>query len=437
VTAPLRPPRLITPRFLIVTASTFAYFMAVGMMVPSLPRYVKGPLGGGAVAIGLTVGAFSLASIMARPAIGFVGDRRGRRVLMVIGPLLVAVAVAMYPLAHGVGLLLLLRIVQGAGEGSFFVGAASAITDLAPDDRRGEAVSYFSVALYLGLALGPSLAEAVLHGSHFGRVWTMVSIFAVVASLLSLGVGETRPEEHRQLEPPRTRLFHPAALRPGAVLGLGMIGFAGFSAFVPLYAINTLHLSGSGPVYLVYAGITIAIRIFGARIPDQLGARRTAIIANAWVAAGLFVMGAWPSAVGLYVGTSVFAIGIGLNYPALMSLAVAAAPATERAAVVGTYSAFFDVGQGIGAVILGGVAAVAGYRGAFIGGGCSAAIGFILILTRRRATLAGGECQHGPSSRPRPPLSASVGHERNLPRMATARGQRPFLPNPSAQRSAD
>jgi MFS family permease len=437
VTAPLRAPRLITTRFLVVTGATFAYFMAVGMLVPSVPRYVKGPLGGGAVAIGLTVGAFSLASILARPVIGFVGDRRGRRILMVVGPLLVAGAVTLYPLAHGVALLMVLRVVQGAGEGSFFVGAASAIADLAPDDRRGEAVSYFSVALYLGLALGPSLAEAVLDGAHYGRVWILVSAFALLASVLSLGVGETRSQEHRQGQPAPTRLFHRAALLPGSVLGLGMIGFAGFSAFVPLYAINTLHLGGSGPVYLLYAGVTIVIRVFGARIPDRVGARRTAIVANAWVAVGLIVMGAWPSAVGLYVGTAVFSIGIGLNYPALMSLAVSAAPASERASVVGTYSAFFDVGQGVGAVALGGVAAVAGYRGAFVAGGCSAALGFILILTRRRATLAGGGCQHGPSSRPRPPLSASVGHEQSLPRLATARGQRPFLHRSSARRSQD
>src|ERR1051325_2032067 len=168
--------------------------MAVGLLVPSLPRYGKGPLGGGSVSVGLAVGFFSLASVAVRPFIGSVGDRRGRRILMVTGPLLVASAVAAYPLATNVPLLLALRFVQGAGEAFFYVGAASAITDMAPADRRGEAVSYFSVALYLGLALGPSLAESVLHGGHFGRVWILVCSFGLAASALSTAVGDTRPQ---------------------------------------------------------------------------------------------------------------------------------------------------------------------------------------------------------------------------------------------------
>ena len=59
---------------------------------------------------------------------------------------------------------------------------------------------------------------------------------------------------------------------------------------------------------------------------------------------------------GLFVGTSLFAAGMSLLYPAMLLLALDRAPDTERASVVGTFSSFFDLSQGLGALILGGVA---------------------------------------------------------------------------------
>ena len=93
--------RLVTPVFAVVTLATLFYFMAVGVMIPALPRYIKGPLGGGNAAVGVAVGAFALAAVVTRPFVGRFGDRRGRRILMVAGPLIVAVAVFLLLAAVG------------------------------------------------------------------------------------------------------------------------------------------------------------------------------------------------------------------------------------------------------------------------------------------------------------------------------------------------
>ena len=80
---------------------------------------------------------------------------------------------------HAQWYLILLRVVTGFGEAGFFVGAATMITDLAPVERRGEAVSYWSVAVYGGLSFGPVLGGvlcgATTHGrhGHYGRVWAV------------------------------------------------------------------------------------------------------------------------------------------------------------------------------------------------------------------------------------------------------------------------
>src|ERR671915_230216 len=155
-------PRLVTPLFMLVMLSTLAYFVSVGALVPTLPRYVAEALGGGDIAVGLAVGSFSVSAVLLRPAVGALGDARGRRLLIVAGGALVAISVAGYALSDSLRALLALRLLSGVGEAGFYVGAASVINDLAPDERRGEALSYFSLALFGGLALGPLVGEWTL-----------------------------------------------------------------------------------------------------------------------------------------------------------------------------------------------------------------------------------------------------------------------------------
>ena len=147
--------RLVTGRFLIVTVATFCYFLSLGSLLPTMPRYVEDVLGGNGFEVGLVVGAFAVSAAIVRPWAGRIGDRYGRRVLLSGGALLVGVTTLAYTLVDAVPGLVGLRLVTGLGEAAVFVGAATATQDMAPSHRRGEAASYFSVALYSGLALGP------------------------------------------------------------------------------------------------------------------------------------------------------------------------------------------------------------------------------------------------------------------------------------------
>jgi predicted MFS family arabinose efflux permease len=156
---------------------------------------------------------------------------------------------------------------------------------------------------------------------------------------------------------------------------------------MPLYA-PSLGLGGSAPVFGLYAGLTLAGRLLGARIPDRLGPSTTARAGLVTMAVGMAILGAWHTVPGLWTGTAVFAAGNAFMFPALLSLALDAAPDGERAAVVGTVVAFFDLGQGAGALLLGPVVTVAGYTGPFAAGALAATAGLLLLSVHlRRADL--------------------------------------------------
>jgi predicted MFS family arabinose efflux permease len=68
----------------------------------------------------------------------------------------------------------------------------------------------------------------------------------------------------------------------------------------------------------------------------------------------------------LFLGTVVVAFGHALAFPSLMTLAVNAGPASERSSIVGTFSAFTELGFLVGALSLGAVASALGYEGVFV-----------------------------------------------------------------------
>jgi predicted MFS family arabinose efflux permease len=386
--APTRP-ALLTPAFVTVTLAALAYFTGDGVLIPAVPRYTHGPLGAGDVAVGLVVAAFSLSAFFLRPWAGRVADRWGRRPLMLAGAGLFAASTLAYGLASSPAALAGLRLLTGAGEALFWVGALTAVADLAPAERRGEAMSLASLSLYLGIGVGPLLGELAIDRLGFAAAWALAAGCGLVAVALSLRVPDTRPDNPEAGGPPaRHRLVHPAGLLPGLLLLAGITGMAGFLTFVPLYALD-LGLDGSRGVLLLFAAIVVGIRSLGARLPDRLGAARATRAAMALTATGLAVAGAWRTPAGLLAGTAVFAVGIALLTPAVLTLAVEAVGPRERGAVLGTTSSFLDLALGLGPATLGLVAASTGRPGAFLGGAAVAAAGLLLAWARPGRLRAG------------------------------------------------
>lgn len=368
-----RDDRLVSGRFLLIVAAGLAYFLALGVVLPVVPQYVEDELGGGSLAIGIAVGALFVGAVLLRPYVGRLGDRTGRRLLIVFGAAIVAVSVFLYGAVESLPFLVGARVLTGLGEAAFFVGAATMITDLAPESRRGEAISYWSVAVYGGLAFGPVIGEAALERGY-GAVWITAGLLATLATALSCFTREVeRPTSDEDLG--KEPIVNRAAIGPGAVLFSGLIALAAFSAFVPLYA-DDVGLDSPDVVFLLYGCFVLVVRIFGARIPDSLGGRVAGASALLCTAAGMAIMAAWSTTPGLLLGTVFLAAGASLLYPALLLLALGAAPETQRGSVVGTFSSFFDLSQGLGSLIVGSVAALTSFQGAFAAGSVFAFIGF-------------------------------------------------------------
>ena len=375
MTGPRSRERFLTPQFILITASGGLYFTALGTGITVIPVFAKHNFGTGDAGVGVAVGAFAVGAVILRPFAGRIGDRIGRRPLVIGGAAIVAVSILMYLFATSLPLLIGFRLFGGIGEAAFFVGAATMITDLAPVERRGEAISYWSVAVYGGLAFGPIIGEAVHTAWGYDAVWLVGAALAGVSMVLGLLTRETRPDVEPAVGVP---LLHRAAIAPGTMMFLGLIPLAGYTAFLKLYG-ATVGLHDVGGFFLLYGGLVLGVRVFGARLPDRLGPLRGGTIALGGAAVAMIVIAAWPTVPGLIVGTILFSFGMSMMYTNLMTLALVGVDEAQRAAVVGTFSTFFDLSQGLGALIVGVVASATSYRGGFIAGAVFALAGLALL----------------------------------------------------------
>lgn len=335
-------------------------FLAVGSVLPVLPRYVRGPLDSSDVAVGVVIGAFALAAIVTRPLAGRVADARGRRTVVLAGTLALGAAGALYFLPLGVVGLLFARLVLGVGEGLVFTAGTAWVVDLAPVDRRGQIIGLFGLSIWTGLSLGPAIGEGVLSLGGYDAVWAFAALAPLAGALVAMRIPEVRGF---RTAPERRSLLPVAALRPGSALAMAAVGNAAISAFI------VLHLASRGGhgtlVFVLFAAAVVGSRLLGSRVPDRLGGRRSAAMAAGTEAAGLAIIalaGHWTLAA---AGAMLVGAGWSMLFPSLALMVVTGAGEQRRAEALGTYTAFFDLGFGLGAPLIGAVAALAGYPAAF------------------------------------------------------------------------
>jgi MFS family permease len=287
--------------------------------------------------------------------------------------------------------LLPLRAFAGVGEAALFVGAATLIADLSPPTRRAEGASFFSVAVFGGLGVGPVIGEAVLGDGRYTLTFVAASMFCLLAALIALAAPSRPPRPVSAV--PVKRGFHPKAFPPGIVLAAGIASVTALFAFVPTY-VDRLGMGGASGVFILYSVICLVIRIVFAKLPERLGLTRSVGAALSALALGLAIVAGIPSALGLYAGTAVMSLGIALLYPALMATAVNMVSEAERSKALATFTMFFEVGTILGGLVLGPVVAASSERGAFVGGVAFALIGLVLLrswlvpLMQRSASAA-------------------------------------------------
>jgi DHA1 family tetracycline resistance protein-like MFS transporter len=326
----MNPKRALT--FIFCTAALDV--LALGMMIPVLPKLVLEFQGGDTAVASETIGVFmtvwGLMQFIFSPLLGALSDRYGRRPIILISCLGLGLDYVFMALAPSLGWLFVGRVISGITSAT--LGTAFAyIADVTPPERRGKAFGLVGGAFGLGFVIGPAL------GGLLGSVDPRLPFWcSAAACLINAGFGWfVLPES---LSPENRMVFAWKRANPLGSLkllsrhielwGLATVGFLGNFAHQVLPAVFVLYAGyrygwGPGMVGLTLAMVGIASAIaqglLVGRIIAWLGERWTLIGGMSAGCIGMLVYGLAPTGPLFWIGVPIMGLW-GLASPASQSL---------------------------------------------------------------------------------------------------------------------
>jgi DHA1 family tetracycline resistance protein-like MFS transporter len=134
--------------------------IAMGVVIPVLPRLVEGFMGGDTANAARMFGAFgtvwSLMQFVCSPLLGALSDRFGRRPVILISNFGLGLDYIFMALAPSLGFLFIGRVISGI-TGASFTTAGAYIADVTPPEKRAAGYGIMGAAWGLGFVLGPAL----------------------------------------------------------------------------------------------------------------------------------------------------------------------------------------------------------------------------------------------------------------------------------------
>lgn len=235
---------------------------------PLLPRMMA-KLGLSITLAATLVVSLSIASAVLQPALGYVADRYGRRLLLAAGPIVTGVFLSLMGSAPSFAILVAFLVLGGLGAAAFHPPGAALAARAAEGRGSGFRLSVFSFGGATGFALGPLIAVAVVSAFGLKGLWVAMLPGILLGAVLLLLL---RGEEGRPARPP------PHPLRVLALLR-GPLGLAfGISALGALVQRTFLTLE---PIIADRAGVSEAA---GAVIlSTYLGSQALGTLTSGWL----------------------------------------------------------------------------------------------------------------------------------------------------------
>lgn len=384
---PMQDEKLFTRNFILTSLSTVAVFTSFYFLLVTLPIYIV-KLGGSKSEIGLIIGVFTIAAVFLRPFIGREVDRRGRKSILIAGLLVFFVSMLLYNYTTSVASLLLLRVLHGIGWGAATTAASTLIADIAPLQRRGEAMGIFGMSANIALAIGPIVSFSLLYASgfpDFPRLFAAGAAIAFVSLLLVIPVSET------VVVHPKTPLFSKEAFFPSALMFTITLTYGSIVSFLPLFAQDE-GIANPGIFFTVFAVTLLLIRAIAGKLSDVKGRKFVIVPGMVLITLGLWVLSLANPLWSFLAAALLYGLGFGLVHPAVMALLVDRVGERGRGAAMGTFSSAFDLGIGAGSILLGVVLQFFGFRVMYLLGGLIVLAGMVWFIagTDKTNRIVGG-----------------------------------------------
>jgi MFS transporter, DHA1 family, tetracycline resistance protein len=362
------PGQTATPRraaFVFIFITVVLDMLALGMIVPVLPKLVEDFVGGNTARAAEIYGLFgtvwALMQFVFSPVLGAMSDRFGRRPVILLSNLGLGLDYIVMAIAPGVGWLFIGRTISGITSASLSTAYAY-IADVMPPEKRAGGYGMMSAAFGLGFVVGPAI------GGVLGNIDPRLPFWVAAGfSFLNFGYGLFVLPESLSLER-RERFSWQRANPLGSLkllrshrelFGLAIVNFVGSIAHEALPTIFVLYAMyrygwNERTVGLAIAAVGLCSAVVGAGLVEpvvaRFGERRTMLAGLLFGTAGFVIYGVAYTGAIFWAGLPLAALW-GLSGPPMQGMMTRHVGASEQGQLQGALSSLRGIAFMIGPLV--------------------------------------------------------------------------------------
>jgi MFS family permease len=337
-------------KLFVLIITNFVDMVGLLMILPLMPFYAR-ELGGGGLVVAILMSSFTAAQLLSAPLWGRFSDRYGRRPALLVGLTASCIAYVVFAYANSIWLLLLSRIVQGAGGGT--VGVIQAyVADSVEPANRAKALGWLSAATNVGVAIGPAIGGAALSFGRSGPGLAAATLCLVNIFFAWRFLRESRDMTEAHEKKPRASrtvianvISQPnePAHRLIWIYAIAMGAFSGLMAILALFLADRFAV-GKDQIWLfyTYVGVISVVTRAGilGKMVDRYGEAQLSRIGLALLATGLATI---PLARGFFmlaIAVALIPLGTAFTFPCVTSMLSRVISSRERGLYMGVQQTF-------------------------------------------------------------------------------------------------
>ena len=371
--------KLFNRHFVLCLIMQFWFMLMFNMTFPLIAQHIV-DMGASTAVAGFVAGIFAIIALAMRPFSGYFADNYHNRMLLIVSYVLTIAAFFGYALAPNVAVMLVFRVIHAAGLCLQTTIVPVIAMAFMPKDRIVEGVGYIGVGAQLGIALGPSIG--VLIANAFGIRGTVAAagILMIVTVILLFFIPIAPPVKKEKTRKMSIHDFVSVEALPLAITLLAFSCCSGLSSALLVLVGNVRAIPGITIFFLVSSLGICAARPFSGKLVDRKGLN--ILIPFTFVSEIICcLLIAFAHNFPMILASAFFRIGgQGVAQSSLQGQVMKDAGPEKKGVANSTMYAGIDVGQGLGAIVGGAIADVAGYEGAFMFGPFMILIGIITYL---------------------------------------------------------
>ncbi|MDE6497892.1 MAG: MFS transporter [Muribaculaceae bacterium] len=381
-------PALWNREYIKVMLCNFLLFFAFFLLTPLLPLYLDDQFHADKDTIGIVLSGYVVATLLVRPFSGFVVDTFDRKKVLIICFFVFFICFSGYV---GAGTLLMFAIVRtahGLPFGATTVANSTVAIDVLPSERRNEGIGFYGLSNNLAMAIAPSAGIYLYNRTeNFSLLFWLSLILAFAGFLCSTSVK--LPERKPVQGKPKISLDH-FFLGRAWLLAVNICFFGlcwgVMSNYVAIYGREAMGITdGTGIFFMLLSSGLILSRLFGAKSLRAGLMTRNATIGVILSLAGYSLFGFVATPWAYYLSALLIGLGNGRMYPAFLNMFIKVARHDQRGTANSSILISWDLGTGLGIVLGGFIAELAGFTTAFRMVAAMQAAGMLLfILATRR-----------------------------------------------------